>query len=168
MSIDARPVIEEINLRGGRLSAQFLSSLLVEVFRPERYQREPESLTPLPGMADLADELDHRRANAPGGQPFNLIPSPPAAGACCPLCVGVAINGFRTASSVRRPNFNQLSLRLAEHWLRSRGSHAETLSLTPDWNQRVFEDRCAGLHVAPASVFIAECARIGLILRFPS
>jgi hypothetical protein len=71
MSIDPRPVIEEIDRRGGRLNAQFLSNLLGEVFPPERYQREPESLTPLSRMADLADELDHRRANPPGGQPFN-------------------------------------------------------------------------------------------------
>jgi hypothetical protein len=80
MSIDPRPVIVEIDRRGGRLNAQFLSNLLGEVFPPERYQREPESLTPLSRMADLADELDHRRANPPGGQPFNPIPSPPGPG----------------------------------------------------------------------------------------
>jgi hypothetical protein len=109
MSIDPRPVIEEIDRRGGRLSAQFLSNLLGEVFRPERNQREPEIPPAPPGMAWLADELDRRRTNPPGGQPFNLNPSPLGAGACCPSCVGVAINGFRTASSVRRPKFNQLS-----------------------------------------------------------
>jgi hypothetical protein len=121
MFIDPRPVIEEIDRRGRRLSAQFLSNLLGEVFRPERNQREPEIPPPLPGMAGRADEIDHHRTNPPGGQPFNLIPTPPEAGTCCPLCVGVAINGFRTASSVRRPKFNQLSFILAVP-IRSRSS----------------------------------------------
>ncbi len=39
--------------------------------------------------------------------------------------------------------------------------------LTPAWNQRVFEERFEGLHPAAAPVFIVECARMGLILRFP-
>jgi hypothetical protein len=167
MPTDPQAVIHEINRRGGKLSAQLLDSLVREFFRPEGEFRERESLPPLPGLADLADELDGRRANPPGGVAFNLIPSPPGSGTCCPLCVGVAPNGFRPASSVRRPNFNQLSLLLAEHWLRCRGPHAETLVLTPEWNQRVFEERFEGLHTAAAPVFIVECARTGLILRFP-
>jgi hypothetical protein len=117
MPTDPQAVIHEINRRGGRLSAQLLASLVREFFRPESEFRERGSPPPLPlpELADLGDELNRLRANPPGGVAFNLIPSPPGAGTCCPLCVGVAPHGFRSASSVRRPNFNQLSLLLAEH-----------------------------------------------------
>jgi hypothetical protein len=167
MPTDPQAVIHEIDHRGGKLSAQFLASLVQDLFRPKWEHPERENVPPMRGLADLSGELENRRANPPGGVPFNLIPSPPGSGACCPLCVGLAPNGFRSASSVRRPNFNQLSLLLAEHWLRCRGPHAETLVLTPEWNQRVFEERFEGLHTVAAPVFIVECARTGLILRFP-
>jgi hypothetical protein len=160
MSIDPRPVIKEIERHGGRLPAQLLSNLLGEVFRPERNQREPEIPPPLLGMAGGADELDYRRTNPPVGQPFNLIPSPPGAGTYCPLCFG-------GGGDQRLPD--RVLRALAEvqpAHVHPRGSPAETLTNTPDWNQRVFEDRLARLNATAATVFILECAPTIFIRRF--
>ena len=163
-------VIARIAQLGGIQSAHLLNHLLRQFFHPEE-RRGDDSLPPGRELDRLVATVDGRLPNAPNVAPFNVIPSSGVPGACCPVCLAVALGGFGSASSVRRPNFNQLSLELAAHWMLCQATNAETLVLTPDWRETTFDTRFAGLFAAyrdtGRQVFIVEVARTGLILRWP-
>jgi hypothetical protein len=164
-------VLQEISRHGGAASARLLESLLRPFFsREERYG---DDFVPADaGLDRLLDHVGREVTNVAGADPFNVIPSSGLPGACCPLCLAVALGGFGgTGSSGRRLNVNQLSLELAAHWLRCQPVNQETLILTPDWSQRTFDQRFTRLFEAYRDTgrraFIVEVARTGLILRWP-
>jgi hypothetical protein len=168
MSILTSHVLNEINRLGGHESARVLEQLLREYLAPER-PRDEESLADS-NLERVADALDPRRGNSPLGTAINVIPSSGPGASCCRLCVGVTAHGFSAKSSSYRVNFNQLAIQLSAHWLRCDGINEETLILTPDWNQSVFDSRYTDLFVAYRQIgkraFIVEVARTGLILRW--
>lgn len=116
--------------------------------------------------------LGRWQTNPVGGESFNVIPSPASAqGKCCPMAVEVALGSFPSLTAEHRPNFPHLTVLLAAHVLKCHGIHQETLLLTPDWNQRTFEERLSpffdALKSAGRPAFAVEIARTGLFLRRP-
>lgn len=172
MNATSRHVIDRIASLGGAASARLLEGLASEFLR-DRGESEPYGNFPPGAELDAAVAgLDRWRANPPGGQSFNVIPSPASPhGTCCPLVVGVALGGFSSRTSTYRPNFPHLTVLLAAHALKCHGIHRETLVLTPEWNQRAFEERLVpyfdALKDTGRPAFVVEIARTGLFLRWP-
>ena len=172
MNATSRHVIERIASLGGHASARLLETLASEFLR-ERGEGEPYATFPPGAELDATmDGLGRWQTNPPNGESFNVIPSPTSPqGKCCPLAVGVALGGFSSRTAEHRPNFPHLTVLLAAHVLKCHGIHQETLVLTPDWNQRTFEERLSpffdALKNTGRPAFVVEIARTGLFLRWP-